>query len=445
VVIHLIIKDLKRMARDRKALLITLLMPAVLTLILGMSIGKMWSNELSLTPATVSLVSLGDRDKDLAKLEEFLASGFIVENAGEIDLELFRSDLDRLDPEKILLEEVFQHELVQQIITVTRDDFSTAENKLQRGEIAAIILLPEYFFYDTVINYVTPFRNQINIQVIKNPNQTIKANIVEGILTSFAHRLAAGIIGKNTFLELGVEYSLGPNVYHELESMITLILSSETAEIKVINTGIEGKKKISGVQYYAAGMASMFVLFTAGYSSRYFISERQLFTYQRQLLAGTHLFSMLAARFGATAIFTWGQLLILIVFSSLMLKMDWGAYGGTLMLAGAIALAVGGLAVLLSALNFIVNDHRAASLFENVFVPMMSLVGGSFFPARALPELLSSLGRYTLNGQAMNGFIKLMQGYQLVDITPVIINLGVSSFGLSLLGLLLAWTAIRRT
>ncbi|MDW7672936.1 MAG: ABC transporter permease [Bacillota bacterium] len=440
MLIHIIVKDLKRMARDRKALIIMLLMPAVLTLIIGNTVGNMLTDTQSLAPAEVRIVSLGEKEADMKSLRAFLSNEFIQLEDPEEVLE----SISQFDPEQILMDEVLQNELVKEIIIAQKTDLATAEKQLQQGQATAIVILPENFTYDTLINYITPFRNPIEIQVLINPNHQLRGQIVESIIANYADYLSAGIIGKNTYLELAIEQSAGADAYNQLEQVINQLFEDKRAEINVVTKTIENKRPISGVQYYSVGMATMFILFTAGFGSSYFIGERQQYTYDRQLLANISHWEMLLGRILATAVFAFCQLLVLILFSMLILKVYWGNITLVILLAMTVALAIGGLTSLLSALNMFFNSEKATKIFDNMIVQIMALVGGSFFPVWALPEILNSLSKFTINGQALSGFLMIMQGYLLADLTGILVSLSVITLLISCGSAGLMWLSLRR-
>jgi ABC-2 type transport system permease protein len=71
---------------------------------------------------------------------------------------------------------------------------------------------------------------------------------------------------------------------------------------------------------------------------------------------------------------------------------------------------VGGLSVLLAALNLRLKNSRATIVFQAVVIQVFALLGGSFFPVSGIP-VMRKLGSLTINGAAMSGFLKLMMGY----------------------------------
>ena len=78
--------------------------------------------------------------------------------------------------------------------------------------------------------------------------------------------------------------------------------------------------------------------------------------------------------------------------------------------------------MLLSALNLRLKNSRATIVFQAVVIQVSALLGGSFFPVSGVP-VMKRLGDFTINGAAMQGFLRLMMGYSLSEVTGTIITL----------------------
>jgi ABC-2 type transport system permease protein len=70
--------------------------------------------------------------------------------------------------------------------------------------------------------------------------------------------------------------------------------------------------------------------------------------------------------------------------------------------------ATGFLLFLLVALS--ASTHRAASVWGNLIVLPLSMVGGCFFPFEMMPAWMAKVGRLTPNGWALLRFTALLDG-----------------------------------
>ncbi len=408
------VKDLQLMLRDWKALLITLLMPAILTVILGFSIGAFFNNEVQLEPAKVAVVSLANLDEDTDKFK-----AFINDQATQLELsdqnEIIANVTD-LNFENIFLEEVLKSDAVKEFIEYEIMPLEVAEQKLSDSSLTAIIIIPEQFHYDMWMSLFTPFRNEVTMTIRKGAENEIKASIVETITKGFTDHLSVGVIGKQVVLEKAAEFNVAKLVYEQLGDFMETLMETDLDQTRIETTSIIGKVKITSFHYYAAAMAVMFMLFSAGYAASYCVNERFLFTYSRLKIAGISLFQILAARMFSCSLFTMFQLGFLIGFSTLVFHISWGSIAVVVSLTMMASVTVGCLAMLLSVINLKTGDERISNLFQASFIPLLALIGGSFVPNTGYPRFFKLLGDHSLNGTTLNGFLKGMQGFMIGDI-----------------------------
>jgi ABC-2 type transport system permease protein len=415
-------KDLLVSLKDRKSLMITLLMPAVLTTILGFAFSGVMNNEVSIGEARIAIVDMSNLQDDIERIEglinEAARKGQISDDQRNKMLEL----VEKTNFEEILYRDVLGNGEIKKFLRYQRMTGEEARAALERGNVTAIVVIPERFLYNTFVNLTMPFKNPIEIEVVKHPNHTLKGDMVEGILRGFTDALSAGIIAKNTLIEAAIENNIGEKAYGEMGGLIEDIYRVGIKEVEFNKLAEEGKRPISSFQYYAVGMAVMFILYAASDGAQYAVDELKNRTYSRMILANTGLFRIFASRFIATTLFTLIQISVLVLYSKLVFKIDWGYFAGTAVLSILLAISVGALSVLLSSINLRLRDNRASLVFQAVFIQFSALVGGSFFPTGGVP-IMKALGGVTVNGAAMQGYLKLMRGYHLADISSTLLML----------------------
>jgi len=410
MLISMIWKDLLVILKDKKSLIITLCMPAILTTILGFAFQGMMSGGLSMDRANIAVVSLGSRERDIERIREFLdGPGMEGRISGEQERDLLEL-LDDMDFESILYEDVLGSEEVAEFIQYERMGLEKAKTLLERGELDAVVVLPEGFTYNTFMNLAMPFRNPVTIEVIKHPDRSIKGEMVSGIVKGFTDALSAGIIAKNVLLETFIENNVGDKATREIQGLVSGMYDVGVRDVRVDRVTVEGKRALSSFQYYAVGMAVMFILYVAADGGQYAMDEVNNGTYRRLIAAGTGRWRFFASRFAATTLFAIMQFTVLKYYSAFAFKTDWGSPLGVALLSLFLAVAVGGLSVLLAALNLRLKNSRATIVFQAVVIQVFALLGGSFFPVSGIP-VMRKLGSLTINGAAMSGFLKLMMGY----------------------------------
>ncbi len=419
------------MIRDRKALLISLLMPFILISILGFSVGKFLDQDIHLEAAHIAIVNHDSIDNDLADIKNFLDNPLMTNAFNEQEKQEMLHSMKELDFTNIFLHEVLEDEKIKEFISYQVEDEETAKKRLNNGELTALIVLPERFSYNTWINLYFPFRNPVKVEIWKNPDQELKAGIVESIVTGYTERISAGIIAKNAFLEAAIEANAGTKSYDQLAFLIKHVMEQPVNELHTEFVSIHGKNKISGFQYYAAAMAAMFILFNATQAATYSLDEKRFFTWERMKTAGIPIATILSGRFIATSLFTFIQLSFLIISSTIIFHVEWGDWPHVLLITAIISFPIGSLAVLLSIISLISNNERVSLLFQSLFIPLMSVIGGSFVPNASMPDFIKNLGDLTVNGAALQGYMKVMQGYSISDLSSIYVTLLL--FGMTLM------------
>jgi ABC-2 type transport system permease protein len=159
------------------------------------------------------------------------------------------------------------------------------------------------------------------------------------------------------------------------------------------------------VALVAAGIAVMFLLFSANSAGASLLEEREagtldrLFTTQLslgELLLGKWLFMTLIGFTQLFVMFSWGQL----VFNIDLL----GRLPGFAMMAFVTAAACASFALFLASVSRSRQQLHALSI---VFVLSMSAVGGSMVPRYIMSDTMRQLGKLTFNGWALDGFQKV--------------------------------------
>jgi ABC-2 type transport system permease protein len=159
------------------------------------------------------------------------------------------------------------------------------------------------------------------------------------------------------------------------------------------------------IAMYAAGIAVMFLLFSASGAGASLLEEKEAGTFERlmcsklhmsELLLGKWIYMLVLGMVQITTMFAWGQL----VFDVDLL----GHLPGFLIMASATAAASASFALFLASVCRSRTQLNAVSV---VVVLGMSALGGSMIPRYLMSESMQRLGRFTFNGWALDGFKKI--------------------------------------
>lgn len=364
----LLAKDLRRTWRNPLPLLINLLIPLVVTALVGLTFGGK-SDSGGLGRIRFALV-----DEDKTVLSDFLRGSANQRDASQ-----------HLEP-----------------VIVDRDE---ALRQINANQISAVLIIPTNF----TRNYLTG-RKDVSLELIKNPAQSIHPAVMEELLGALVTALNAisrnlqsefpawqeVIEGKRdyktiaTLIERGgdklkkaEQYINPPLVMYEKESPANAAKDGEAAAAQGV-----AKKSSPAAGIFAfllVGMAGMFLLFLA--SNAMTDLHREL---QRRTLVRYHtLHQQLAPFVGSKIVFT---VVVLLVCSVILLAGGGRIFGIVwaqpwmlgLMTAGYACFAAGLMAVLVAA----IPDERKSNALNTVIAMALALAGGCMFPPQALPAFL---------------------------------------------------------
>lgn len=413
-IVSMIRKDLKILLSDKKALIIILLMPIILMVILSFALKGIFMDDWETSNVNIAVVKQYDAAADLKSFDDSLHSGLLAQGMGQDAAEELASTSDDTDPESIFFHEFLGSKEVSDIISYRIETEENANTRLKNGEISAIVILPEKYLYNMKINLLTPFRNEVAIHVLTNPDASIDGQIVQSIMQAYSDSMSSVIIGKNVLIEAAMANDIGDNSFQGMETVMTGIMDAlEAVQVEVNNVTLEGRKPISSADYYAAAMLTMFILFAAGHGGRMLLEEKENSTYQRMMVAGTSRQIILAGKFLVVFIIALLQIATMTVFSYFVLKVVWGNFLSVAVIGIAAAFAVAGVGATVAAATYRAGNYKMANIFETGIIQTMALLGGSFFPIDILPAIFQKLSFLSLNGIALKAYQKTMMGYGL--------------------------------
>ncbi len=413
-VISIVGKDLKIILSDKKALAIIIVMPLILTLILSSALkGSMMEvGAGDIYKISIAVVKQYDGKRDQKKFDGVFRDSFVSPGTDKSLGKELETLGDDVDPEKIFFEDFLDSKEVSRIIEYRIEEKGRALELLRGGEISAVILLPEEFIYNMKVSLLTPFRNNVNIEVVTHPDRIINGQVVKSIAEAYSDVMSSAIAGKNTLIEAAMAYGLkGDNLAGVKTAMEKMSSEMGNIKIDIKDVIVEGRKKIGSFDYYSAAIMTMFMLFAASHGGRMLLEEKDNITYQRMIIAGTPKLSILAGKFFTVFVIALLQIGVMIMFSHFVLKVGWGNTPAVLYISLSAAFAVAGIGCALAAATYRAGNYKMADIFETAVLQTMALLGGSFFPIEVLPSMLQKLSFLSVNGIALRAYLRIMRGY----------------------------------
>ena len=419
------------MLKDKKILAMTILMPIVLTTILSFALKTSFNDLSTRNKIEIGIVKEYDLNKEVEEFKDMILSFGESTEIDEDDL-----SFEEFNMEKIFFDDFLDNEELSKIIDYSLVTKEEGMNKIKDGTLPTIIILPEGFIKDNMVNLFTPFRNQVEIKVIGNPDYNISTMIVEEMVEGFSNIMAYNTLGKNVFMETYLKAGGDNNYIEHLEPImlkINDVINIKNDEIEVEK--LRGRPPMTSLAYYSFSMSAMFMLFAAGFGSKLLLEEKDNQTYGRMLVSGVRKSTIVIGKTFTIFLYTMLQLSIMFVYSNIALKVEWGNFYYVFLVFILSAFAVAGIGIMLASITLKSGNYNVGDVFTTAIVNVMSAIGGSFFPIEMMSPFLRYLSKFTFNGVVIKAFTKIYYGYTLKDLAGQLLVLfitGIVSIGVAI-------------
>lgn len=416
-------KDLVVVLRDGKAFIFIVLMPIVLMTILGLALGGVFSTGgYSIGQIDIAVVDLQvapDQAEMQQEIRDQIASRYGAKAAGNAIQGM--EGIDQIGGDQMSLFTVLNSPQVAEFISYEVTDADTARQKLENGEISAVVTIPESFASDMIAAMITG-SGHAEIEVTGVPERSIAHSVVSGVVGAYTDTISQVSADIAVLIQAMVEQgamSAEAMAAIDIEPMVTdSVQQSVQNAVDVKSKGVAARKPLDSFAYYSIAITCMFVLYSAGQGSTFLQAESAEKTLARLRAAGVSRFKLLFGKSIVVLLLTILQLIILFAFSTLAFGLAWGNMGTFILISLCVALSVTGLGVLLMVLVYRADNPRIGNVFQGVIVQVLALFGGSYLPLSQLPKFFSAISLGTPNGLAIHAYTGNATGAPLVEVLP---------------------------
>ncbi len=415
---NIILKDIKLMLSDKKALALIILMPIILTTILSFALSGSFQDAGSTWKMKIAVVKQYEAEDDIDEFVKTIKS-YSKEFTVKTDMSAITENIGKFNPEKIFLQDFLGNEKLKQIVEYDICNLEEAHKLLENKEINAAIILPKNFVYDSYINMFTPFRNNIEIQVLGHPDMYMSYSyrITQELIKSYNNIISSIVISKNVFMESASKYINLDEVMNGIETVVSGFETNGN-DINITSENLKGKNYVSSFAYYTAAMLAMFILYSSGFGGKFLLEEKDNKTYSRILSAGRKKSQILAGKFIMMFVIVIIQSVVMILFSKLLFDINWVSIKLIILTIVLSSLAVASLGMIIAAFTIKTNNYKSADAVSTAVIPLLALFGGSYLPVEQMPKIIGTIGKYTPNGAVLNSYIKIIEGYGISEILP---------------------------
>lgn len=258
-----------------------------------------------------------------------------------------------------------------------------AEQSVKAGDVSVALVLPAGI-ENSIMNFLGG--ESVKAIILSDPGDPVAARLVGGLLQRAAMRVSASG---------GGALDLRPD--SPIEQMMPLRYEERP---------VLGKKKESPmIAFYAAGIAVMFIMFSAAGSGGALIEETESGTLERVLTTGLGMNGLLLAKWLSIASFACVQITVMFVWGMLVFRLPLMAHlPGFILMTVFTAGAAAAFGLLLATLS---RTRQQLSGLANLLVLGLNALGGSMFPRFLMSESLQKFSLVGFNAWALDGYLKV--------------------------------------
>ncbi|MDY0323828.1 MAG: ABC transporter permease [Candidatus Carbobacillus sp.] len=372
--------------RDPRSLILLLLMPTILTFILGISLKGVMDGEKR-PPFDAWLIEMNAGESGL---NEQIGQGQTPASPSEAGSVLLAYPL--------VEEALMRVPKDTGMNLVPGKSLSEVETWIKKGQSGVAVTVANASLHLTSSGSEAP----VLIGLWVNPDEALVSLTAELVL-----RRVTGMLNRSL---------------HQLPDV-------STSEVIFEPSGV---RSVGAMSYYAAAMGVMFMVFTAMTRARAVALERKTALYTRLMAAPLRPLSVGMGYIGAGMLVMWVQWLLLMVFSAVMFQVDWVNAPWIALIALVYSLAWSGIALALATWT---GEERVLDLGGVLLSLLLAAFSGSMYPLYLFPDTLLTLAKLTPNYWALKSMLDILSGIEPRDTFGA---LGVLFF-IGLIGMVLGW------
>ncbi|WP_410768537.1 ABC transporter permease [Fontibacillus sp. BL9] len=401
-------KDFLVYWRDRKEIIISLLMPMVLITVLGFALPGWVENPAKTLEMKVGLVKLDDEDAGLQTLKDSRELRSLSDEMKSARVQ----QMEQMSPVRQLLN-VLHEDSVKEIVHLEELDADEAARQLKGKKIEAVLTIPAGFTEAALSKMMFDDGEGAELSITADKasmHVDVLAGILDDVLRTMNFQIAV--------------------------SHLPAVDADAAAVIFEDYSGIGGREILPGVemvtsfQYYALAISIVFALMISVTIASKATGEKRERVFERILLTGSHPANYLSGKITSTFCLTLLQLVFVLLASHLFFGIFQGRslpfWIGVTVVLVVLSFCMGALASLFTTLVFQLEDS-VANAVTFMAVLIAGTIGGSFVPVYVLPEWLQIAGEWTPNGLTLAALLEWLQIENMDSLIASMLKLGVFS------------------
>lgn len=178
-----------------------------------------------------------------------------------------------------------------------------------------------------------------------------------------------------------------------------------------------GLLPVGAMSYYAAAMGVMFMVFTAMTRAREIAEEKKMALYTRLIAAPIRRLSLGFGYIGAGMLTMWVQWLLLMFFSAVIFQVNWVHVPWVALIALVYSFAWSGIALVLATWF---GEGKLLDVGGVLLSILLAALSGSMYPLYLFPDALQQLAKLTPNYWALKSVLDVLSGLELESTWPAL-------------------------
>ncbi|MGN8644843.1 ABC transporter permease [Gracilibacillus sp. HCP3S3_G5_1] len=383
-------KDLLMFLRDRKELLIALLLPIVIIFVLNLAFeGLFTSDEDVMLDIHLALVNQDEQENVTEVLQEKLITEGSFDEVEAATVAEQASDAGPIEA----LSNFLESEDLQDWVTVHHLDEAEAKEQVEQGEIDGMLVIPNGFTVESLYAALTGEAPAVSL-AYKMEEETTNNGTIYDIINGFIDNLN----------------------YHFAMQQLT---GNNELEVVQPQGGVEqlGEgEAFTMPQYFTLAMGILFGLFLSITVVAKTGEEIRQQVFDRILITGSHPMLFLIGKMVSTFILAWLQISIVIVLAHVVLDVfpdrTVNFWLGVAVITSLFALTVAGLAAVFTSIALQMHNVDATNGVLNAVVMVLAVLGGNFVPIYIFPDWMQKVSEWTPNGMTLSVMMEWLQHEQ---------------------------------
>lgn len=301
---------------------------------------------------------------------------------------------------------------VQATIEVTEVSSDSQANQLLRdGKASVYIRIPKDFTDRYFAGKST------EVQVNTENASTVQKQMINSIIRIFIQTVD---MQKNLQTAVGTE----AGVLHADAGSLKQALSQLNTSVAQANLPVSSpngdRQPVSSMQYYAVAMTLMFSILTALTLIHSIVDDKLNGTYMRIESLPLSRGEFILGKLLSVSLSVFLQMLILIFFTSLIYRANWGNPALVLLVTALYSVTVGALALFL---GLIATNQTSVSSYSALLLWGSSFLGGSFIRLDNIGGTIEMIHRTIPNGAALQAYIGIANGNGLPEIGSYLLDI----------------------